>query len=112
MSHQSQPSVAVDFDVAAVITEASAFAGMIVAGDIQGAARSLSSGSVADVSSIVELLPHPLSGSEVVSLTVPDSGRSTTLTRYTGAGDPVLVLAVWIETDDRLAIRDQRVAGV
>jgi hypothetical protein len=111
-NQNSEPSVEVHFDVAAVIAEASVYGRLIVLGDADAAARFLIDGSVADIAPIVEALPHPLTGCEVVSLTVPNSGRSTTLTRFMGEGKPVLVLAVWIESGDRLGIREQRLAGV
>jgi hypothetical protein len=112
MTLPSQASVAVEFDVASVVAEASAYAALIVAGDIRAAARYLTRGSAADISRILGALPHPISGSEVVSLTVPDSGRSTTITRFTGVGAPILLLAVWVGTGDELKIREQRIAGV
>jgi hypothetical protein len=112
MVSENVPSVRVDFDVAGVIAEASAYAGAIVAGDLEGAASYLTEGPKKRISLLLEALPHPITGAEVVSLTVPDSGRSTTITRYSGAGKPVLLLAVWIETDQGLMIREQRIAGV
>ena len=102
----------VHFDVAGVIAEAAAYADAIVAGDIKRAAIYLTENSKAGLDPMLEALPRPIVGAEVVSLTVPDSGRSTTLTRYSGSGDPVLVLAVWVETHEGLMIRDQRIAGV
>lgn len=112
MVSESVPSVRVDFDVAGVIAEASAYAGAIVAGDLERAGSYLTEGPKKRISLLLEALPQPITGAEVVSLTVPDSGRSTTITRYSGAGKTVLLLAVWIETDQGLMIREQRIAGV
>ena len=112
MVSENAPSVRVDFDVAGVIAEASAYTGAIVAGDLQLAATYLTEGPKKRMSPVLEALPQGITGAEVVSLTVPDSGRSTTITRYFGEGDPVLLLAVWVETDQGLMIREQRVAGL
>jgi hypothetical protein len=112
MAYEEASSMAVHFDVAGVIAEAAAYAAAIVAGDTKRAGVYLLGGSKTAMTAVLDALPSPLVGAEVVSLTVPDSGRSTTLTRYTGGGDSVLVLAVWVETANGLMIRDQRIAGV
>jgi hypothetical protein len=112
MAFEHARSVRVDFDVAAVIAEATAYAGAIVAGDLERASSYLTHGPKARRAPVLQALPDELTGAEVVSLTVPDSGRSTTITRFAGAGDPVLLLAVWVETPQGLMIREQRIAGV
>jgi hypothetical protein len=112
MAQEDTTSMEVHFDVAGVIAEAAAYAAAIVAGDIERATTYLLDGSTQAMTPVLEAMPRPIIGAEVVSLTVPESGRSTTLTRYSGGGDPVLLLAVWIETAKGLMIRDQRIAGV
>jgi hypothetical protein len=112
MAYEEASSMAVHFDVAGVIAEAAAYAAAIVAGDTKRAGVYLLEGAKAAMATVLEALPKPVEGAEVVSLTVPDSGRSTTLTRFAGGGDSVLVLAVWVETATGLMIRDQRIAGV
>jgi hypothetical protein len=112
MGHENGQSVKVDFDVAGVIAEAVAYADAIVAGDVRLAETFLAKEPKAGISPVLAALPESITGAEVVSLTLPDSGRSTTLTRYSGEGDPVLVLAIWVETTAGLMIREQRIAGV
>lgn len=112
MVTENAPSVHVEFDVAAVIAEASAYAGAIIAGDLERARTYLTEPPTTSICPVLEALPYPITAAEVVSLTVPDSGRSTTITRYSSAADSVLLLAVWIETDQGLMIREQRLAGV
>jgi hypothetical protein len=112
MVSESVPSVRVDFDVAGVIAEASAYADAIIGGDLELAGSYLTQAPKTGVCPVLEALPQPITAAEVVSLTVPDSGRSTTITRYSTANRSVLLLAVWIETDQGLRIREQRIAGV
>jgi hypothetical protein len=112
MAFEHARSVRVDFDVAAVIAQASAYAAAIVAGDLERASSYLTDGPKARRQPLLQALPDELTGAEVVSLTVPDSGRSTTITRFAGGAEPVLLLAVWVETTQGLMIREQRIAGV
>jgi hypothetical protein len=112
MAAESTQSVRVEFDVAGVIAEASAYAGAIVAGDLERASGYLAESPRSSMEPVLKALPEPVLGAEVVSLTVPDSGRSTTITRYSGENESVLVLAVWVESETGLVIRDQRIAGV
>lgn len=112
MAQEDTTSMEVHFDVAGVIAQAAAYAAAIVGGDIERATTYLLSGASEAMTAVLEALPSPVIDAEVVSLTVPDSGRSTTLTRYSGGGDPVLLLAVWVESEQGLMIRDQRIAGV
>jgi hypothetical protein len=102
----------VEFDVAGVIAEAVAYADAIVAGDVRLAETFLVNEPEAGIPPELAALPESVTGAEVVSLTVPDSGRSTTLTRYSGNGEPVLVLAIWVQTAAGMMITEQRVAGV
>jgi hypothetical protein len=112
MVSESVPSVRVEFDVAGVIAEASAYADAIIAGDLERARSYLTEPPKSSVCPVLDALPEPITAAEVVSLTVPNSGRSTTITRYSNANGSVLLLAVWVETDHGLMMREQRIAGV
>jgi hypothetical protein len=112
MVSDSIPSVRVEFDVAGVIAEASAYADAIIQGDLERAGSYLTRPPTKSVSPVLDAFTEQITAAEVVSLTVPDSGRSTTITRYSSAHRSVLLLAVWIETDQGLMIREQRIAGV
>jgi hypothetical protein len=99
-------------DVEEVMAYADGFVRAVATEKKELIARYVSEEYEAKVVEVLDALPRPIETTEVLQVTVLESGESVSVTHFSGPREEVRMRIVWIEDGEQMpVIRDARILG-